>query len=183
MVRDFFISHESQTPYFMQLAGEFSAYLAQGQLRSGLPDFLPELAHYEWIELALFTMDEELPESAIEAEELGDTPLALSPLALPLAYQHPVHLIGPNVLPKEPSQEPSFILVLRDAEDRVRFFELQLLSFQLLHHIQQNPGLIARDWLSDLADQTNVNEKPTFIRNGLALLQSFNEHRIFIKGS
>ena len=70
MVRNFFISHQSQTPYFMALSGEFVEYLAQAQLSSELPGYLTELAHYEWVELALFTMDEEHPEP-VDDDGLG----------------------------------------------------------------------------------------------------------------
>ena len=181
LVRDFFITHQSQTPYFMALSGEFAHWLSQSQLPSDSPEYLAELAHYEWLELALFVMDEELPQETIEPHLLPDISLSLSPLAQPVAYQYPVHQISPEFQPGEPGPEPCCLLVLRDPDDNVRFFELQLLSFQLLHEIQQNPGLIARDWLTNLAESMNIEEKSQFVSNGFTLLQSFNEHRIFIK--
>jgi len=181
MVRDFFISHESQTPYFPALSGEFASYLASRQLPGDLPLFLPELAHYEWIELALYTMEAEPPEAAVPEEKLATHPIRLSPLAVPLAYQYPVHQIRTDFQPDTPTDEPVFILVIRDLEEQVRFFELQPLSFQLLHHIQENSGLIVQDWLTQFAEQAGIAEKPAFVRNGLALLQSFNEHRIFLQ--
>lgn len=182
MVRDFFISHQSQTPYFMELSGEFAAYLGQSQLLGDYPEYLPELAHYEWVELALFTMDEEHPNAEIDLSRLPDTPLTLSPLAQPLAYNYPVHRISPDFQPEGAGSEPSFLLVMRDMEDNVRFFDLQPLSYQLLHDIQENPGLIARDWLAQMAEQLGVEEKSQFISNGFNLLQSFNEHKVFIEG-
>lgn len=181
MVRDFFISHESQTPYFMELSGEFAQYLSQSQLISDLPGFLPELAHYEWIELALFTMEEELPEAPVAEDRLGEVPLALSPLAMPLAYQYPVHQISPDFQPTAPGDAPSCLLVLRDVSDSVRFFELQPLSLGLLNEIQQNPGLIARDWLRDVAEANQVEDIEGFICNGIDLLQSFNQHHVLIE--
>ena len=182
MVRDYFISHQSQTPYFMEISGEFADYLARSQLLRDYPEFLPELAHYEWIELALHTIEENHPDSAIEPDQLPDYPLTLSPLTQPLAYQYPVHKISAELQPDTPGSEPTLLLVLRDIDENVRFFELQPLSFQLLKQIQENPGLIARDCLSEIADQLGVEEKTQFISNGLSLLQSFNEHRIFTPG-
>ena len=182
MVRDYFISHQSQTPYFMEISGEFADYLARSQLLGDYPEFLPELVHYEWIELALYTMDEKHPDSSIEFSQLPDTPLALTPLAQPLAYQYPVHKISAELQPDTPGSEPTLLLVLRDIDENVRFFELQPLSFQLLKQIQENPGLIPRDCLSEIADQLGVEEKTQFISNGLSLLQSFNEYRIFTSG-
>ena len=69
----------------------------------------------------------------------------------------------------------------RVVNESVRFFELQPLSFQLLHQIQENPGLIAEDWLSAAADEINYENKLQFISNGVDLLKSFNEHRVFLK--
>ena len=179
MVRDFFTSHQSQTPYFMEIAEEFVEYLTHSQLLADLPGFLPELAHYEWMELALFTLDEELPGSALPAESLAETPLALSALARPLAYQYPVHRISTDLQPASPGTEPTLLLILRDIEENVRFFELQTLAFQLLTQIQQQPGLVPVDWLSQAADQLGVVDKVSFIQNGSGLLASFNDQRIF----
>lgn len=180
MIRAFFISHESQTPYFPQISGEFVEYLGQRQLNDGLPDFITELAHYEWVELALYTMEDDLPDSPLDEEKLSSTPLVLSLLAQPLAYRYPVHQIRKDFQPDKPGDEPCYLLVSRDAGESVRFFELQPLAFQLLHEIQQNPGLVAEEWLSSVADQIAVENKVDFVRNGVGLLKSFNEQRVFL---
>lgn len=179
MIRDFFISHQSQTPYFPKISGEFAEYLAQGQLTTGLPDFLVELSHYEWIELAIYTLDESIPAAPLSEKDLEHSPLALSALAVPLAYSYPVHQIRPDFQPGAPSDEPIHLLVFRDINESVRFFELQPLSFQLLNQIQETPGLIATDWLLECAEQLGSADKKQFISNGIALLKSFNEHHIF----
>ena len=188
MVRNFFISHQSQTPYFMELSGEFVEYVQQGQLRSGLPDYLTELAHYEWVELALFTLDEELPPPIPDAD-LGQQKIGLSQLALPLAYTWPVHRISPEFQPEAPDDEPTLLLVCRIPDESIRFFELQPLSYQLLYDMQQGEGLVPVEWLEARAGKLGLKEpdskldskkeRDTFIHNGLALLQSFNQHRIF----
>lgn len=182
MVRDFFISHQSQTPYFMELSGEFAAYMQEGQLNSGLPDFMPELIHYEWVELALFTLDEDLP-PVIPDAELGSRRLGLSQLAMPLAYTWPVHKISPDFQPTAPADSPTLLLVCRIPDESIKFFELQPLAFALLQDMQQDQGLVPIEWLEARAGQLgnagDVGSKSSFINNGLALLQSFNQYRIF----
>jgi len=182
MVRNFFISHQSQTPYFMEISGEFVQYLSQSQLIGALPDFLPELAHYEWVELALYTMDEDLPEQAIAADLIGKVPLSLCDLAQPLHYSYPVHQISTEFQPEKPGKSPTYLMVSRGENELVRFFDLQPLSFQLLHEMQQNPGLIAEDWLDDMATLHKVENRAQFVSNGIELLRSFNKHRMFIAG-
>lgn len=180
MVRDFFISHQSQTPYFMELSGEFAEYLSHTQMIGGLPGFLVQLAHYEWVELALYTMDEELPSESIPAPELATSSLTLSDLAQPLAYSFPVHRISKTYQPT--AEEPTYLMVCRSIDESVKFFELQPLSYQLLHEMQQNPGLIPQEWLSDAAVEFGADNKDEFVSNGMILLQSFNEHRMFKTG-
>lgn len=183
MVRDFFISHQSETPYFMELSGEFVEYLAGSQLTSQLPGFLIELAHYEWIELALFTLDEELPEAPVAAIDLANSPLTLTSLAAPLAYRYPVHQISPDFQPGSAGEQPTYLLVTRNSEDAIRFFELQPLSYELLNAIEQNPGLIVSEWLSDSAARFQVSDKDQFLRNGIDLLASFNDQHMFTTGN
>ena len=180
MVRDFFITHESKTPYFIGISDEFAKYLGQNQSLSEYPDFLPELAHYEWLELALYTMDEKHPDTPVDSSQLLNHPLSLSPLAQPVAYQYPVHKISREIQPTNRGTEPTLLLVLRDIDEKVRFFELQPLAFQLLKQIQETPPIVAKFWLNEFADQIDVKDKPGFINKGLGLLQSFNEHRVFI---
>src|SRR6185295_3414878 len=53
-VRDFFARHESHEPLFHRIAAEFLRYLGRERHRArGDFPFLRELAHYEWVELAL----------------------------------------------------------------------------------------------------------------------------------
>ena len=54
LVREFIDQHRCHTPYFLEISQEFLKFLMQRD-ESGPndPPFLLELAHYEWVELAL----------------------------------------------------------------------------------------------------------------------------------
>lgn len=57
LIRRFLREHRAKTPYFGEIAQEFVAFVAclevsSDQAQPGYP-FLPELAHYEWVEMAL----------------------------------------------------------------------------------------------------------------------------------
>ncbi|MGD8482640.1 MAG: putative DNA-binding domain-containing protein, partial [Gammaproteobacteria bacterium] len=64
LIRDYFSRHRSHTPLFLEMPREFLQYLEKerGQAE-GDPPFLYELAHYEWVELAL-SIDEREPDPA-----------------------------------------------------------------------------------------------------------------------
>lgn len=68
LVRDYFSHHRAQTPLFLEIPREFLNWLENE--RSGQADdpaFLYELAHYEWVELALSISEETLEQDNIDA--------------------------------------------------------------------------------------------------------------------
>lgn len=147
LIRDFYAHHHAHTPYFLELPGEFVAWLTARSARAeDEPAFLPELAHYEWVELALAISEEFAPAPAGALDPL-DTPLAVSPLAWPLAYRWPVHRLGPGHQPAEPPASPTFLVVYRDAADAVKFLEIGAETARLLDALEQSPGLTGRQAL------------------------------------
>ncbi len=149
LVRDFYAHHHAHTPYFLELPREFLDWLtARAEPRTGEPPFLTELAHYEWVELALAISESELPPvaAALAADAL-DATLSVSPLAWPLAYRWPVHRLGPGYEPTEPPATPTFLVVYRDAADAVQFLEIGAATAKLLDAFERSPGATARQAL------------------------------------
>lgn len=149
LVRQFYAEHRAHTPYFLELPGEFVEWhAARATLAEDEPAFLPELLHYEWVELALAVREEVLPDDAdAGGRELLDLPLAVSPLAWPLAYRWPVHRLGPDYQPLEPPAAPTFIVVYRNRADAVQFLEIGAETAGLLEALEQAPGSTARQAL------------------------------------
>ena len=157
LVRAFINQHRCQTPYFLQISEEFLEFLVNNfEARPCDPPFIAELAHYEWVELALDVSEEEAPSAAVVTDVLGIVP-RLSPLAWPLSYQFPVHRIGPGFKPTEAAQ-PVYLLVYRTNEDDVRFMELNVTTARLLEMIRVNDGATARDLLARLAGELDMAE-------------------------
>lgn len=149
LVREFYAQHRAHTPYFLELPGEFLGWLtARTGHTEDEPAFLQELAHYEWVELALAISEEVTPRATpADAADPLDTPLAVSPLAWPLAYRWPVHRLGPDHQPAEPPPAPTFLVVYRAAEDAVQFLEIGAETARLLDALEQSPGLTGRQVL------------------------------------
>ena len=103
LVRHYFATHRCQTPLFTELAAEFVQWLqAQPQLPHPA---LAELAHYEWVETALYQLQAEPLPAPGDVDPLR-VPLQRSPLAWPLLYQWPVHRLGAEDAPTQPPQNP-----------------------------------------------------------------------------
>jgi hypothetical protein len=171
LVRQYFATHRCQTPLFTELAAEFVEWLqAQPQLPHPA---LAELAHYEWVETALY----QLPAEPLPLPVPGDidplrVPLQRSPLAWPLLYQWPVHRLGAEDAPSQPPAEPTGLLVRREVDGEVRFAVLSPLAVYLLSSIGERPGLDGHAYLQQLAAAHGLADDALALP-GAALLQQF----------
>jgi hypothetical protein len=128
LVRAFFREARCHTPYFREIPGEFLAWLQAAERLPG-PPWLAELAHYEWVELALDVMDADTPTCDANGDLLDGIPL-LAPALMNLAYAWPVHRIGTNWRPRKP--QATHLLVFRDRDDEIQFVELNPVSARLI---------------------------------------------------
>ena len=95
LAQDFFSKHPCQTPYFSEIPEEFLAYLQNERQNNSDYPFLLELAHYEWVEMALSIAKDEITANTAEfINDISQQTIALSPLAWPLVYQFPVQQIS-----------------------------------------------------------------------------------------
>ncbi|RLA49317.1 MAG: DUF2063 domain-containing protein [Gammaproteobacteria bacterium] len=170
LVRMFIERHRCHTPYFLEISQEFLQFLMQDySVRECDPPFMAELAHYEWVEIALDVSQEELPEAATVDNMLAAVP-QLSPLAWLLSYQFPVHQVGAGFRPGE-AVEPTYLVVYRDREDEVRFMELNAATARLVELIRDNNVATAGELLAGLAGQLSMTEESMLAFGGEQLEQ------------
>jgi hypothetical protein len=158
LVHRFIDGHRCHTPYFLEISQEFLRFLTQEYQPTDFdPPFIAELAHYEWVELALDVSEESLDGLAQLDNPLLEIP-ALSPLAWVLSYQFPVHKIGQGFQPTE-AVEPTFLVVYRNREDAVRFMQLNPATARLLELIRDNTDATGAMLLSRLAQELSMSEE------------------------
>ena len=179
MIRVFFREHGCRTPLFTELPREFMRWLelraerqASGEtLDPPLPPWLQELAHYEWVELALQLSDAgpaDIPHAS-DGDLLEGRPL-LSPLAWPLAYAWPVHCIGPGHLPEAAPEAPTLLLLRREVDGEVSFHALTPLTFRLLQRLDESPELSGHEQLLALATEAGAPDPDAFCAEGATML-------------
>jgi hypothetical protein len=157
LIRAFIDGHSCHTPYFLEIGQEFLQFLLEEyQRREVDPVFMTELAHYEWVELALDVSPEEVPPAG-RCEDPLSAILYLSPVAWLLSYQFPVHRIGPGFRPAEP-EAPTYLVVYRDRADKVRFMELNAVSARLVELTRENSSASGEELLSTLASETGMEK-------------------------
>ena len=174
-------THRATTPYFLQLPREFLQFL-QEEYKATDEDFpfLLELAHYEYIELALSISEAENDLDGVDPDGdlLASVPVK-SELAWAFAYQYPVHRISIDFQPDTPGEIPTYLAVYRSSNDKVGFLELNPMTAGLLDAIANNADrLPGGSLLEQLAQQTNYPDVDAFIAHGAQALQQMRQLEI-----
>lgn len=182
LMRRFYREHHARTPLFPEIPREFLQYLQDRAPEQPLdPPFMLELAHYEWVEIALDLDERDIGE--VPADPDGDllsgVPV-LSPLAWPLSYNWPVHQIRPKFQPTEPPADPTHLLVYRDGSEQVRFMQLNAVSSLLIHLLKEDRRQSGQDVLNAVAAEMQHPDPALVLSTGRRLLEDLSERDIVL---
>jgi len=168
LIRRYFSTHHSQTPYFLEVPKDFLEYLQdEHKAAEDDPPFMNQLAHYEWVELALQIDTREFDLSGIDPDGdlLAGRPV-LSPLAWVLAYDYPVHQVSPTNQPQSPAEQSTFLVVYRNRHDKVGFMEINAVTARLLELLQDDANTATGgELLAQIAAEIN-HPKPRVVSDG-----------------
>ena len=158
LVRSFYALHRSHSPQFYQIGEEFLNYLqGEHQPRESDPDFLLELAHYEWVEMIL-AIDPAEPANNIHPDgDLLDNCPVVTPWLRNLSYRYDVQRICTDYRPDTPPEQPSFLAVFRKPDDSIGFLELNAITSKLLQNLIDTPTKTGRQQLESLAAETGMD--------------------------
>lgn len=172
LARAFFSIHDSHSPYFIDISKEFVEYLqAEHQVTDDDPDYLFELAHFEWAEVALM-IDQETPDwDSIDPHgDMLTTIPVLSPTAFCLAYAWPVHLISHDHHPTEKPDTPSFVIIYRDTDDDVQYMEANPVLARIMELLQDDTERTGRELLLQLATEMQHPNPEEVVHNSYSIL-------------
>lgn len=178
LAQDFFAGHVCKTPYFAEIAEEFLVYLQNERNNPDDAPFLLELAHYEWVEMALANAKDELAINEPGFGNLLSKAIGLSPLAWPLIYQYPVHRLSPSFMPLSPPELPTCLVVYRNREDNVQFIEITPVTYELLQLLEESSGLSTETYLDQMVTKLHPPEPELIRRGGLQVLMDLAEKNI-----
>jgi uncharacterized protein len=146
LVKVFIRDHHCQSPLYREIPDEFVDFLINAKPQLGLPDFMVDLAHFEWMELVLETANP-TPDS-YRSEESGDVlediPV-LNPVLHLLRYRYPVHTITADDKDWQPGEmrsqgetgQPVILAGLRDNVYRIHFIEVNTVTARLIELLQE----------------------------------------------
>ena len=167
LVRDFFRTHRSHTPYFRQIPDEFIQFLQnEWTPPAGYPPFTLALAHYEWIELVLSVSTRSAERAFDPAGDLLDGVPLLNPVLANLRYDWPVHRIAPR---RKTQPAETHLLVFRDAR-----MTSAVQRDQCLHRtpagLAGTRHVSGRAALEQVADESRHPDRALVVQAGGALL-------------
>lgn len=155
LVDDFFRTHPLTTPIFHEVPQEFVEYLYHHAEKKWF-----ELAHYEWVETALFFDNTDLSQFKQE----GNIPL-VSPLAYLLHYE---------------TINNSYYIAFRNRAHEVFYHSINLFSAKFFELLKNNTTLTGEAVLEQLARETQHPNPEQMKKDGLALLQEWRAKDILL---
>ena len=182
MVRDFYIKHECHTPYFLEIAQEFIDYLQnEHEVQDCDPLFMLELAHYEWVELAIDIDETENVFDNIDINgDLLDGHPQISALAWPLSYQFDVHTIAADNIPQHANPQGCHLIVYRDLDDDVCFMEINAVTARLLTLLSEDEKITGQAALEKIADELQHPTPQAVIDGGAETLRELKARSILL---
>ncbi|HEY8037005.1 MAG TPA: putative DNA-binding domain-containing protein [Methylobacter sp.] len=176
LINDFIAQHRCLSPYYRQIPDEFIEYLQNKHRNDTTPPYLLELAHFEWVEMALAIVKEE--QITTDSELITDW-LACRPVFAPvfqlLNYAYPVQRINENYQPTTPPEQATHILGFRDENDAVQFIELNPATARLLE-ILHGTDYTVGEAMQQIARELQQPEPSVLFAFGIEALTELMQH-------
>jgi len=112
--------------------------------------------------------------------DLLASPPVFSPLAWPLVYTFPVHLMGPDNLPVEAPEQATYLVVYRNRNDQVNFLEINPVTARLISLLQENEEYTGLDAIEDISAEMKQLDPDVVKQGGLTALQELQQYGIIL---
>jgi uncharacterized protein len=179
LVRQFFAQYQATTPLFREIPQQLVQFMHSNNKN---PLFIKQLAHYEWVELAVASLPTATQKLSKTTNLMQEVPI-FAPHML-LEYDFAVHQISKKNQPKANPKlsEKTYLLVYRNADFVVKFIELNAMTFQLLNIIEQN-NMPAEPALMRLAEHVPQLAPEIVLKFGAETLQDLANQSAIIGSS
>ena len=163
LMREFVATYASSSPIFREIPQQFLLFL---QPVASVPAYFKQLAHYEWVELAV-TMQQTEPVTLSEQMDLLHEKPILAAAHMLLEYDYAVHQISAKFKPKQ--MQKTTLLVFRDTEFQVKFIELNPVTFRLLQLLKEQ-DLTGEQALMQIANEIQHPDTGAIVAFGFTIL-------------
>lgn len=177
LIRQFLVEHQASKPLYRQISEEFLQFLLQQPSDEQYP-YLTELAHFEWIELALDVDQQSLDQLMTNSvADINAGMIHVSPLAWNLVYRYPVLAMVEQQCELPLEENNVFIIAYRDRHDQFSFYQTEQFTYTLLDMLTNNTAMSARQLFQAVAEQYQQDLAQTE-KIGLEILQQLQQRDI-----
>lgn len=180
LTQAFMREYSANDPLFRKIPEQFLQFLDQtsSDLQAQIPPYIKSLCHYEWIELLVASAPYTAKPANIDTD--GDFVRSI-PVFVPsmqlLDYDYAVHKISPSHKPNQ--EESTQLLVYLNADDEVKFIELNAVTYRLISLLHSS-GYTGSEALMQLAMELQHPEPARMIDFGLAILKDLKGQGVII---
>lgn len=189
LVRAFIREHRCQSPLYREIPDEFIGFLIKSKPQLDLPELIPELAHFEWMELVLETATELRENNQFEesGDALEDIPV-LTPVLHLLRYRFPVQTLTIGNIEtwrqeetgsQSDNEQPVILAGLRDSNYRIHFIKMNPVTARLIELLQDG-FRTGRTALIQLAVELHYPSPENIIPFGEDILDQLVSQQIII---
>jgi len=181
LTQAFLREYPANSPLFRKIPEQFLEFITNPsqKLQPLLPPYLTSLCHYEWIELFVASIPT-IENNSGNINPTGDLakhqPVFTATMQL-LNYEYAVHKISPRRKPRQ--KESTQLLVYRNADDSVKFVELNAVTYRLIELLQQESSTCEQA-LTLLAHELKHPQPESIIKFGLRILEDLRNQGIII---
>ena len=185
LIRAFVRDHISHTPHFPKMPQEFLMFLQQKEQDDlefpfAFP-FTMELAHYEWLELAIDLDTRNITHNPVtSAKTFLDQCPVINPISTIVGFNWPVHEISPDFIPNKAPELPTYIIVYRNCELKTRFMELNPLAAMLVEKISSNTNQTGKEILQQISRNIGHANPSVVIQGGCELMYDMATKHILL---
>jgi uncharacterized protein len=191
LIRSFIKDHSCKSPLYREIPDEFIAYLINEQPTLSIPDFMKNLAHFEWMELVLEATESDPVKARFSRNDnlMTEIPV-VNPVLYQLRYAYPVHKIKPsntswrdwknwrNRLHRI-KEEPVCLVGLRDKHYTVHFIEVSPATARLIE-LLQDAILTGEQASLQLAIEMHVADRDPFMNYCRNILDNLKQEQIIV---
>lgn len=196
----FFERYPLHSPYFSEIPMQFVDFLSQLDLSNFdktnhwhneltlqkndidfVPDYLSELAHYEWLELYVDTLPSD-NHFAILNDNLTNVPYCVNTTIQNNHYNYPVHTISVDNCDDIIADEV-FLVVLRDFNNEIKFVHINALTHLLIDFIKNSKQvyLSKADLIVQFAKHIDYHNADELLKYADELFELLLNEQILIK--
>lgn len=182
IVEDYFRCHQSHNPALIRMPLEFLKYLENVRSKNlGYPDFIMDLAYFEWSESSLFMDAREIDMSGIDCngDFLVGIPV-LNPIIRTQTFSYSVHQISVDYMPIQRLDEPCYLLMYRRKDDTVNYLELNAVSARLVDCIQGNKDKTGLQLLENIATELGHKDPQVVVNAGFEIMREMYDKDVLL---